>query len=104
MTALLATCRRAIAQHAWFDLVCAQQRPRKVIALLGLEAVFSCPAGVVDAVDAPAAQKGAMASEVSLVHGRFLVVGYASQGRATGAGFDSVPLVDCGVQATFVGE
>lgn len=54
VTALLAARRRAIACHTRFDLVCPQPRPRKVIALLGLAAVFCFHDGVAEAVGAQA--------------------------------------------------
>ncbi|MHB1582758.1 MAG: STAS domain-containing protein [Acidimicrobiales bacterium] len=54
LTALLVARRRAIAGHSWFDLVCPQPFPRKVIALVGLDAVFSLHDGVAEAVGAQA--------------------------------------------------
>jgi anti-sigma B factor antagonist len=51
---LLVARRRAIACRAWFDLVCPQPFPRKVIALVGLDEVFSLHDCVTAAVDAQA--------------------------------------------------
>jgi anti-sigma B factor antagonist len=58
LTALLVARRRAIACHTWFDLVCPQPLPRKVIALVGLDAVFSPHDRVAEAVDAQAQRDG----------------------------------------------
>jgi anti-sigma B factor antagonist len=54
LTVLLVARRRAIACHARFDLVCPQSLPRRVIALVGLDAVFSLHDRVAEAVDAQA--------------------------------------------------
>jgi anti-anti-sigma factor len=54
VTTLLAARRRAIACHAWFDLVCPQPFPRKVITLLGLDAVFNVYDRLAEAVGAQA--------------------------------------------------
>ena len=54
LTALLVARRRAIACHTWLDLVCPQPLPRKVIALVGLDAVFTLYDSVAEAVDARA--------------------------------------------------
>ena len=54
LTALLVARRRAIARHSWFDLVYPQPFPRKVIALVGLDAVFSLHDRVAAAVGAQA--------------------------------------------------
>lgn len=54
LTVLLVARRRAIAGHAWFDVVCPQPLHRKVIALVGLDAVFCLHDRVAEAVDAQA--------------------------------------------------
>lgn len=58
LTALLAARRRALACYTWFDLVCPQPLPRKVIALVGLDAVFNLHDRVAEAVDAQAQRDG----------------------------------------------
>ncbi|MHB1553808.1 MAG: STAS domain-containing protein [Acidimicrobiales bacterium] len=55
LTALLVARRRAIAGHSWFfDLVCPQPLPRRVVALVGLDAVFSLHDRVAEAAAAQA--------------------------------------------------
>ena len=54
LTALLVARWRAIACRTWFDVVCPQSLPRKVIALVGLDAVFTLYDCVTDAADAQA--------------------------------------------------
>ena len=54
LTVLLVARRRAIACHAWFDLVCPQPLARRVIALVGLDAVFSLHDRVAEAAAAQA--------------------------------------------------
>jgi len=58
LTTLLVARRRALACHTWFDLVCPQPLPGKVIALVGLDAVFSLHDRVAEAVDAQAQRDG----------------------------------------------
>lgn len=58
LTALLVARRRAIAGHTWFDLVCPQPLPRRVIALVGLDAVLSPYDRVADAADVQAQHAG----------------------------------------------
>ncbi len=58
LTALLVAQRRTIARHSWFDLVCPQPLPRKVIELLGLDAVLNRHDRVTEAVDAQAQRDG----------------------------------------------
>ena len=58
LTPLLVAQRRAIACHSWFDLVCPQPLPRKVIALLGLDAMFNLHDRVTEAVDAQVQRDG----------------------------------------------
>ena len=54
VTTLLMGRQRAIACHAWFDLVCPQPFPREVIALVGLDAVFNVYDRLAEAVNAQA--------------------------------------------------
>jgi len=54
VTTLLMGRQRAIACHAWFDLVCPQPFPRMVIALVGLDAVFNVYDRLAEAVNAQA--------------------------------------------------
>ena len=54
LTALLVARRQAIACRTWFDVVCPQPLPRKVIALVGLDAVLTLYDCVTDAADAQA--------------------------------------------------
>lgn len=54
LTVLLVARRRAIACHAWFDLVCPQPLPRRVVALVGLGAVISLHDHVAEAAVAQA--------------------------------------------------
>lgn len=54
MTTLLLARRRALASQTWLDLVCPQPTPRRVIALLGLDALLSPHYRVSEAVDAQA--------------------------------------------------
>jgi anti-sigma B factor antagonist len=56
VTALLVARRRALASHARFDLVCPQPFPRKVIALLGLDALFNVYDHLAEAVGAQGRQ------------------------------------------------
>ncbi len=58
VTTLLVARRRAIACHTWFDLVCPQPSPRRVIAILGLDAVFSLHDSVAEAADVQAQRAG----------------------------------------------
>ena len=58
LTVLLVARRRAIACHAWFDLVCPQPLPRRVIALVGLDAVLSIHDHVAEAAAAQARREG----------------------------------------------
>ena len=58
VTTLLAARRRAIAYHTWFDLVCPQPLVRRVIALLGLDAVLNLHDSVAAATDAQAQRDG----------------------------------------------
>ena len=58
LTALLVARRRAIACHAWFDLVCPQPLTRRVIALVGLDAVLSLHDHVAEAAAAQARREG----------------------------------------------
>lgn len=58
LTALLVARRRAITCQTWFDLVCPQPLPRKVIALVGLDAVFTLHDCVAEAADAQAQRDG----------------------------------------------
>ncbi|MHB1919595.1 MAG: STAS domain-containing protein [Acidimicrobiales bacterium] len=59
LTALLVARRRAIAGHSWFfDLVCPQPLPRRVVALVGLDAVFSLHDRVAEAAAAQARHVG----------------------------------------------
>jgi len=52
VTTLLMGRQRAIACHTWFDLVCPQPFPRKVIALVGFDAAFNVYDRLAEAVDA----------------------------------------------------
>ena len=52
LTVLLVARRRALALHARFDLVCPQALPRRIIALVGLDAVFSLHGRVAEAAAA----------------------------------------------------
>ena len=54
LTALLVARQRAIACHTWFDLASPQPLPRRVIALVGLSAVFSLHDDVAEAATAQA--------------------------------------------------
>ena len=58
LTALLVARRRAIAGHSWFDLVCPQPLPRRVVALTGLDSVFSLHDHVAEAATAQARRDG----------------------------------------------
>ena len=58
LTVLLVARRRALACHAWFDVVCRQPLPRRVIALVGLDAVFSLHDHLAEAVSAQARREG----------------------------------------------
>jgi len=58
LTTLLVARRRAAACHAWFDLACSQPLPRRVIALAGLDAVFSLHDHVAEAATAQARREG----------------------------------------------
>lgn len=54
LTVLAAAQRRAIAGHAWFDIVCPQPLPRKAIAVAALDAMFCLHDRVDEAIDAQA--------------------------------------------------
>ena len=58
MTTLLLARQRAVAWGTWFDVVCPQPTARRVIALLGLDAVLSLHDGVAEAVDDQARRAG----------------------------------------------
>ena len=58
LTALLVARRQAIARHAWFDLVCPQPLSRRVISLVGLDAVLSLHDHVAEAATAQARREG----------------------------------------------
>ena len=58
LTVLLVARRRAIACHAWFDLVCPQPLPRRVVALVGPDAVFGLHDRVAEAAAAQARREG----------------------------------------------
>jgi anti-anti-sigma factor len=58
MTTLVLARRRAVVWGTWFDVVCPQPTARRVIALLGLDAVLSLHDGVAEAVDDQARRAG----------------------------------------------
>ncbi len=58
LTVLLVARRRAIACHAWFDLVCPQPLQRRAIALVGLDAVLNLHDHVTEAATAQARREG----------------------------------------------
>jgi len=65
LTTLLVARRRAIARDAWFDLVCSRRHPRKLIALVGLDALLSLHQSVAAAAAAQA-QRGGLPGRLPL--------------------------------------
>ncbi len=63
MTTLVLARRRAVAWGTWFDVVCPQPTARRVIALLGLDAVLSLHDAVAEAVDDQARRAGRPSGE-----------------------------------------
>ena len=58
LTVLLVARLRAMAYHAWFYLVCPQPLPRRVVTLVGPDAVFSLHDHVAEAATAQARREG----------------------------------------------
>ncbi|MDA8311184.1 MAG: STAS domain-containing protein [Actinomycetota bacterium] len=58
LTTMLQARQRAIACGTWFDLVCPHRLPRRVIELVGLDAVFVLHDSVAEAAAAQAGRPG----------------------------------------------